>query len=95
LKLLYCIDERLPNPPKHDCKNAHPKIFNDGRTQSAPTCLFFFFQQILVLTLGSPLEKGGRKKNRGINPGQPAGKGRKRKKKKTRVINPGQPARKG
>ncbi len=35
----------------------------DGRTQSAPTCLFFFFfQQILVLTLGSPLEKGGRKK---------------------------------
>jgi hypothetical protein len=38
----------------------------------------------LVLTLGSPLEKGGKKKkkNPGINPGQPAGKGRKKKTKK-------------
>jgi hypothetical protein len=49
-----------------------------------------FFQQILVLTLGSPPEKGG-KKNPGINPGQPAEKGRKKKP----GINPGQPARKG
>jgi hypothetical protein len=35
--------------------------------------------------LGSPPEKGGKKKekkNPGINPGQPAGKGRKEKKKK-------------
>jgi hypothetical protein len=35
-------------------------------------------KKTLVLTLGSPPEKGGRKKN----PGQPAGKGRKKKKKK-------------
>ncbi len=50
-----------------------------------------FFQQILVLTLGSPPEKGG-KKNPRVNPGQPAGKGRE---KKNARINPGQPAGKG
>jgi hypothetical protein len=32
----------------------------------------------LVLTLGSPSEKGG-KKNPSINPGQPVGKGREKK----------------
>jgi hypothetical protein len=45
-------------------------------------------KKTLVLTLGSPLEKGGeKKKNPGINPGQPAGKGRG---KKNCAINPGQ-----
>jgi hypothetical protein len=53
-------------------------------------------------------EKGGRKKNPGINPGQPVGKGQKKKtlvltldsppkkggRKKNTHINPGQPARK-
>jgi hypothetical protein len=46
----------------------------------------------LVLTLGSPPEKGGKKQkkeNPGNNPGQPAGKGR-GKKKKNPGINPGQ-----
>ncbi len=62
----------------------------DGRTQFVRACLFFFpsllilsfsfFQKILVLTLGSPPKKGERKKNTGINPGQPAEKGRKKKK---------------
>ncbi len=63
----------------------------------------------LVLTLGSPPEKGGKKKHPGINPGQrhlkytkagfaihsePADKGRK-KKKKNPGINSRQPAKKG
>jgi hypothetical protein len=53
-----------------------------------------FFQQILVLTLGSPPEKGGKKikNNPGINPGQPAGKGRE---KKTLVSTLGSPSEKG
>jgi hypothetical protein len=38
-------------------------------------------KKTLVLSLGSPPEKGGKKKkNPGINPGQPAGKGRGKKK---------------
>jgi hypothetical protein len=37
-------------------------------------------EKTLVLTLGSPPKKGG-KKNSGINPGQPVGKGRGKKKK--------------
>jgi hypothetical protein len=44
-------------------------------------------KKTLVLTLGrsstytaNPPEKGGEKKNHGINPGQPAGKGRGKKK---------------
>jgi hypothetical protein len=48
-----------------------------------------FFQQILVLTLGSPPEKG-EKKNLGINLGQPAEKGQK-KKKKPLVLTLGSP----
>ncbi len=43
-------------------------------------------KKTLVLTMGrsgaytaNPPEKGGQKKNLGINPGQPAGKGRKNK----------------
>jgi hypothetical protein len=48
-------------------------------------------EKTLVLTLGSPLEKGG-KKNLGINLGQSAGKGWG---KKNPGINPGQPAGKG
>jgi hypothetical protein len=63
----------------------------DSRTQSARACLFFFpslqthfpKKKTLVLTLGSPSEKGGEKKNPCINQGQvwrlhskPAGKGR-------------------
>jgi hypothetical protein len=44
-------------------------------------------KKTLVLTLGSPPEKG-RKKNPGINPGQPAGKGRE---KKTLVLTLGSP----
>jgi hypothetical protein len=39
----------------------------------------------MVLTLGNPPEKGG-KKNPGINPGQPVGKGRKKKKKKKTLV---------
>ncbi len=50
-------------------------------------------------TVKSPgfFEKGGEKKrkNPGINPGQPTGKGREKKKKKKPGINPGQPAGKG
>jgi hypothetical protein len=38
----------------------------------------------------NPSEKGGKKKNPGINPGQPAGKGREKRKKKNLGINPGQ-----
>jgi hypothetical protein len=45
----------------------------------------------LVLTLGSPPEKG-QKKNPGINPGQPAGKGRE---KKTLVLTVGSLPEKG
>jgi hypothetical protein len=45
----------------------------------------------LVLTLGSPPKKGG-KKNHDINPGQSAGKGQE---KKTPGINPRQPVGKG
>jgi hypothetical protein len=36
-------------------------------------------------------EEKKRKKNRGINPGQPAGKGREKKKKKTLVLTLGRP----
>jgi len=35
-------------------------------------------KKTLVLTLGSPPGKGGKKENPGINPGQLAGKGRKK-----------------
>ncbi len=79
----------------------------DGRTQSARACLFFFFfhskpifqkKKILVLNLGSPPEKGGEKKNPGINHGQvrrlhsePAGNGPKKKKKKTLAFTLGSP----
>jgi hypothetical protein len=58
----------------------------------------------LILTLGSPLEKGEeKKKNPSINPGQvrrlhnePAGKGQKtKKKKKTLVLTLGSPSEKG
>jgi hypothetical protein len=34
----------------------------------------------LILTLSSPLEKGGKKKDLDINPGQPVGKRREKKK---------------
>jgi hypothetical protein len=61
-----------------------------------------FFQKILVLSLGSPpenlvltlgsLPKKGEKKKPGINPGQPARKGRK---KKTLVLTLGSPLEKG
>ncbi len=47
-------------------------------------------KKTMVLTLGSPLEKGGEKKDLGINPGQSAEKGQEKKKKKP-GINPGQP----
>jgi hypothetical protein len=45
-------------------------------------------KKTLVLTLGSLPEKGGKKKkNPGINPGQPAGKGwEKKRKRKTPVL---------
>jgi hypothetical protein len=46
-----------------------PGFFEKGRGK----------KKTLVLTLGSPPKKGG-KKNSGINPGQPAGKGREKKK---------------
>ncbi len=49
----------------------------------------------MVLTLGSPPEKGEKKKNPSINLGQSARKGRKKKEKKRGHINPGQPAGKG
>jgi hypothetical protein len=61
-------------------------------------------KKTLVLTLGSPPEKGGEKKNPGINFGQvrhlhsePVGKGRKKKKrkKKTLVLTLGSPPEKG
>jgi hypothetical protein len=57
-------------------------------------------KKTMVLTLGSPSEKGGEKQNPSINPRQvrrlhnePAGKGRKKKKKKKNPgFNLGQPA---
>jgi hypothetical protein len=49
-------------------------------------------KKTLVLTLGSPPGKGGETKNPGINPGQPARKGRK---KKTLAFTLGSPPEKG
>ncbi len=61
---------------EHTCLHSEPA--GKGRKN--------FFLKTLVLTLGSPLEKGGEKKNPGINPGQvrrlhsePAEKGREKK----------------
>jgi hypothetical protein len=47
--------------------------------------------------MGSPPDKGGgkKKKNLGINPEQPAGKGQKKRKKKTLVLTLGNPPEKG
>ncbi len=71
----------LSGPPEKGGEKKNPGI-NLGqvpRLHSEPARKGRKKKKTLVLTLGSPPEKGEKKqKNPGFNPGQPAGKGRKK-----------------